>query len=48
MNGGTAPYIYLGKANYIKHQGSKPISIVWELEKEMPGKLVVKANKSVM
>ncbi len=48
MNGGTSPYIYLGKANYIKHQGSKPISIVWELEKEMPGKLVVKANKSVM
>ena len=47
-NGMAAPYVYLGKANYVKHEGSKPISFVWELEKEMPAKLVVKANKSVM
>ncbi len=47
-NGLPAPYVYLGKANYIKHEGSKPISFVWELEREMPAKLVVKANKSVM
>ncbi|SCZ80214.1 DUF3427 domain-containing protein [Acidaminobacter hydrogenoformans] len=47
-NGLTAPFIYLGKANYIKHEGSKPISFVWELEQEMPASLVVRANKSVM
>ncbi|MDO9592367.1 MAG: DUF3427 domain-containing protein [Erysipelotrichaceae bacterium] len=47
-NGLPAPYIYLGKANYIRHEGSKPISFVWELEKEMPANLVVRANKSVM
>jgi superfamily II DNA or RNA helicase len=47
-NGLAAPYVYLGKANYVKHEGTKPISFVWELEKEMPAKLVVKANKSVM
>lgn len=47
-NGLTAPFIYLGKANYIKHEGSKPISFVWALEREMPAGLVVRANKSVM
>jgi len=47
-HGLTAPFIYLGKANYIKHEGSKPISFVWELEREMPASLVVRANKSVM
>lgn len=47
-NGLAAPYTYLGKANYVKHEGTKPISFVWELEREMPAKLVVKANKSVM
>ena len=46
--GQTAPFIYLGKAHYVKHEGSRPISFVWELEKEMPANLVVRANKSVM
>jgi hypothetical protein len=47
-NGLAAPFVYLGKANYIRHEGSKPISFVWALEKEMPANLVVRANKSVM
>jgi len=46
--GFSSPYVYLGKANYIRHEGSKPISFVWELERELPAGLVVKANKSVL
>ncbi len=35
-NGKTSPYYFLGKANYVEHQGSKPISIIWQLEEKIP------------
>lgn len=43
----TSPYYFLGKANYVSHEGSKPISIVWELEEPMPTFIYKKANKVV-
>lgn len=36
----TAPFYFLGPANYVSHQGSKPISIVWELEHPIPAFLM--------
>jgi superfamily II DNA or RNA helicase len=47
-NGYTSPYIFLGNANYISHEGEKPISFVWELENEIPPALLAKANKSII
>ncbi|WP_084405881.1 DUF3427 domain-containing protein [Alteribacter aurantiacus] len=44
----ASPFIFLGTANYIKHSGSKPMSIVWELDEEMPAYLVPKANKNIL
>ncbi len=35
---GTAPYTFLGQATYLYHSGSKPMSIVWQLEKPIPAK----------
>lgn len=35
---GTAPYTFLGQATYVSHNGSKPMNIVWQLEKPIPGK----------
>ena len=32
----TSPYRFLGKVHYVSHEGSKPMSIVWKLEKKMP------------
>ena len=32
----TMPFYFLGPANYVSHEGSKPISIVWELENPIP------------
>ncbi len=43
-----SPFVFLGTANYIKHSGNKPMSFVWELEKEMPSYLVPRANKSIL
>lgn len=46
-NGITSPFYFLGKANYVSHSGSKPISIVWELEKSIPTFILKKSNKIV-
>ncbi|HKJ96289.1 MAG TPA: DUF3427 domain-containing protein, partial [Thermoplasmataceae archaeon] len=43
--GGGAPYTFLGLGNYVKHEGSNPMNIVWELERPIPAKYVKKTNK---
>jgi hypothetical protein len=32
----TIAYVFLGVSNYIEHDGSKPMSIKWELNEPMP------------
>jgi hypothetical protein len=44
----TAPYDFLGLANYIKHEGSRPMSITWELENPMPAHLWKETGKLVV
>lgn len=34
----TAPYTFLGPVNYVKHEGERPINILWKLEYPIPGK----------
>jgi len=36
---GAAPYHFLGPARYISHEGSRPMSIVWELRHAIPAVL---------
>lgn len=43
----TSPYIFLGEAEYVRHEGEKPISFVWRLKQEMPSALVPVANKAI-
>ncbi len=42
---GTAPYTFLGIANYVEHQGSRPMSITWKLDTPIPAKYLKKTNK---
>ena len=44
-NQSAAPYTYLGQAEYVTHSGSKPMSIVWELEKPIPAKYLRKVQQ---
>ena len=37
-NGLTSPYFFAGPLRYHHHEGSKPISIVWELEYPLPAR----------
>ena len=39
---GAAPYTFLGEAEYVSHNGSKPMNIVWRLRKEIPAKYLRK------
>ena len=45
---GTAPFTFLGIANYVKHEGSRPMNITWKLERPIPAKFLKKSNKLVM
>ncbi|MDF0727153.1 DUF3427 domain-containing protein [Cytobacillus sp. S13-E01] len=47
-NGLTSPFVFLGTADYIKHEGNKPMSFVWRLREEMPSNLVGRANKNIL
>ncbi|OBK55138.1 DUF3427 domain-containing protein [Mycobacterium kubicae] len=33
---GTSPYVFLGPASYISHEGDKPMAITWRLHHPMP------------
>ena len=43
----TAPYTFLGNADYISHEGERPVSFVWRLHVPIPAELLPKANKSI-
>lgn len=46
--GNTAPYTYLGTANYVSHNGSRPMNIMWKLDEPIPAKYLKKTNKLVV
>jgi len=45
---GTAPYTYLGLANYLQHTGNRPMNITWKLQRPIPAKFLKKTNKLVV
>ena len=48
MTGGAEAYTYLGTANYVKHDGSRPMNITWRLDRPIPAKFLKKTNKLVV
>lgn len=38
-------YTYLGTANYVKHEGSRPMNITWKLDAPIPAKYLKKTSK---
>ena len=43
----TAPYTFLGDADYVSHENERPVSFVWKLHAPIPAELLPKANKSI-
>ena len=48
ITGGAEAYTYLGTANYVKHEGEKPMNITWRLDAPIPAKYLKKTNKLVV
>ena len=48
VSGSAAAYTYLGTANYVKHDGEKPMNITWKLDHPIPAKYLKKTNKLVV
>ena len=48
ITGGAAAYTFLGAADYVKHEGSRPMNITWKLERPIPAKFLKKTNKLVV
>lgn len=48
LTGGAEAYTYLGAANYVKHDGSRPMNITWRLDRPIPAKFLKKINKLVV
>jgi len=48
ISGGAKAYTYLGTANYVKHEGEKPMNITWRLDHPIPAKYLKKTNKLVV
>jgi hypothetical protein len=45
--GNTSGYTFLGTADHVSHEGSRPISIVWKLHQPMPAKYLRKTNQMI-
>lgn len=43
--GQACAYTYLGLAEYVSHEGSKPMSIIWRLLRPIPAKYLKKTNQ---
>ena len=48
VTGSAEAYTYLGTANYVKHEGSRPMNITWQLDRPIPAKFLKKTNKLVV
>ncbi len=46
--GRTKAYTYLGTAEYVEHEGSRPMSITWKLNTPIPAKYLKKTNQLTM
>lgn len=46
--GAAQSYTCLGTANYVSHEGSQPMNIIWHLDSPIPAKYLKKTNKLVV
>jgi superfamily II DNA or RNA helicase len=44
---GTAPYVFLGPADYVSHEGDRPMAITWRLRRPMPTDVFMASRAAV-
>lgn len=48
LSGGAEGYTFLGHVTYLRHTGSRPMNITWQLDAAIPAKYLKKTNKLVV
>ena len=48
LTGSAEAYTFLGTAEYVSHEGERPMNIVWRLDAPIPAKYLKKTNKLVV
>lgn len=43
----TSPYVFLGNADYVNHEGEMPVSFNWKLHTPIPAGMFPSANKTI-
>ena len=43
----TAPFTFLGNADYVSHNGEQSVNFIWNLHTAIPAELLPQANKSI-
>lgn len=46
--GNTEGYTFLGTADYVQHEGTRPMSIIWKLHQPIPARFLKKTNQMIM
>ena len=44
---GASPYTFLGTASYLSHTGSRPMNVVWKLDRPIPARFLAYTNVMV-
>lgn len=44
---GTSPYVFLGPADYVSHEGDRPMAITWRLRQAMPTEVFMASRAAV-
>ncbi|MCV7257018.1 DUF3427 domain-containing protein [Mycobacterium shimoidei] len=44
---GTSPYVFLGPADYVSHEGERPMAITWRLRRPMPTEVFMASRAAV-
>ncbi|MEZ0362642.1 DUF3427 domain-containing protein [Mycobacterium sp. pUA109] len=44
---GTSPYVFLGPAEYVSHEGERPMAITWRLQRAMPTEVFMASRAAV-
>ena len=45
---GSATYTFLGCARYVSHEGNRPMSVTWALDRLIPTKYLKKTSELVV
>lgn len=44
---GASPYVFLGPADYVTHEGSRPMAVTWRLHRTMPMEIFLASRAAV-